>query len=115
MNRDRDAFDLFDDKPRGRFGDGDRAPAPRGNSRSDLVDLAMVLHHETSPGQADRGAVLVSSDGEESAAIWIPKSQCQVEAKGEMCAGHRKNGQAARFPVVTLTMPQWQAENRGLV
>lgn len=110
----RDSFDMFANEPRGRFGDGDRAPV-RGNSRSDLVDLAMVLHHETSPGQSDRGAVLVSSDGEESAAQWIPKSQCQVETKGEMCAGHRKNGQAARFPVCTVTMQQWQAQNKGLI
>jgi hypothetical protein len=109
-----DAYDLFADTPRGRFGDNERAPV-RSNSRSDLIDLAMVLHHETSPGQSDRGAVLVSSDGEESAAQWIPKSQCQIELTGAMCSGHRKNGQAARFPVCTLTMPQWQAANKGLV
>lgn len=110
----RDTFDMFENEPRGRFGDGDRAPV-KSNSRSDLIDLAMALHHETSPGQEDRGAVLVSSDGEESAAKWIPKSQCQFERKGGTVAGHRKSGQAARFPLITLTLPEWQALNHGLI
>lgn len=114
MSRDRDAFDIFDRTPRGRFGDDERAPV-RSNSRSSLVDVMMVLHHETSPGQSERGAVLVSSDGEERAAIWIPKSQCQVERFDKTADGHRKNGQAAQFPIVTLTMESWQAQNKGLI
>jgi hypothetical protein len=68
---------------------------------SDLVDLEdMVLHHETAR------AVLVSDEpgGEK---IWLPLSQIEVEQTG------RKT--KSRLPLVTITIPQWLAEEKGLV
>ena len=111
----RDTFDMFSNEPRGRFGEDERPPHPRTTNASTLIDLAMVLHHETSLGQTERGAVLVSSDGNEATAIWIPKSQCQIEPTGKTVRGTRKNGQSANFPTITLTLETWQAQNKGLI
>lgn len=63
--------------------------------KSDIVDLKMRKHAET------EAAVLVSDDGEESNAIWLPKSQIEIEQE--------KDG----FYLVTL--PAWLAVEKGLV
>jgi len=63
--------------------------------KSDLVEVDIVLHHETDK------AYLVSTDGKRDKAVWIPKSQCQqVDGEGQ----HR-----------TMEMPEWLAIDRGLV
>jgi len=62
--------------------------------KSDLVDVEVELHHETA------GAVLVSDTGELKRAVWIPKSQCEIEPKGALHI---------------LTLPQWLAQERGLI
>lgn len=73
-------------------------------SKSDLIDLTMALHHETDK------AILISETGDEKRARWIPKSQCEVERTARYCAmGSRK------YPIVIVTMPEWQAINKGLV
>jgi hypothetical protein len=41
--------------------------------RSNLEDIEVCMHHQTDK------AVLVSTDGDEDGAVWIPKSQCEVE------------------------------------
>ncbi len=43
--------------------------------RSDLEDIEVHMHHQTD------GAVLVSLDGERDSAVWVPKSQCEIEHK----------------------------------
>jgi hypothetical protein len=48
-------------------------------SKSDLIDIECVLHHETKPQSEDDGAFLVSIDGERKGAVWVPKSAAQVE------------------------------------
>lgn len=63
--------------------------------RSDLVDFKMRKHAET------EAAVLVSDDGEESNAVWLPKSQIEIEKE--------KDG----FYLVTV--PEWLAVDKGLV
>lgn len=60
------------------------------------IDLTMRLHHET-----DR-AVLVSDDGEEKHAVWLPKSQ--IEYEKAKSPGH-----------VVVTLPEWLATDKGLV
>jgi hypothetical protein len=42
-------------------------------SKSNLADVDVCLHHKTD------NAVLVSGDGVRKNAVWIPKSQCEVE------------------------------------
>jgi len=41
--------------------------------KSDLLDIDVELHHETD------AAYRVSTNGEDKNAIWIPKSQCEME------------------------------------
>lgn len=62
--------------------------------KSDLIDLAVEIHHETEK------AWLVSDDGDKEKAVWVPKSQAQIETKGR---AH------------TLTCPEWLAVNKGLL
>lgn len=65
-------------------------------SRSDLIDLAVMKHHETDK------AWLVSDDGDRDNAIWIAKSQAQLEPD---YAGKS----------YVLTIPEWLATEKGLV
>ncbi|MCL4743776.1 MAG: hypothetical protein KJZ83_00025 [Burkholderiaceae bacterium] len=65
--------------------------------RSDVVDLEVRLHHETA------NAVLVSLDGEEKNAVWIPRSWCEIER-------HPDN----RL-VWMLSLPEHRATEKGLV
>lgn len=62
--------------------------------KSDLIDVAVKLHHESEK------AWLVSDDGDRAKAIWIPKSQAELEPKGA---------------VHILTLPEWLATDKGLV
>jgi hypothetical protein len=60
-------------------------------SKSDLIDLAVEIRHETAR------AFLVH-DGHRD--VWIPKSQCEVtETSG---------------PSV-ITLPEWLAKDKGLI
>lgn len=63
-------------------------------SKSDLIDVAVQLHHETEK------AWLVSDDGDKKNAVWIPKSQAEIEPKGK---AH------------ILTMPEWLAADKRLI
>jgi len=47
--------------------------------RFDLVDIAVIIHHETKPGFSDEGAILVSDDGDKVKAVWLPKSAIEME------------------------------------
>ena len=69
--------------------------------KSDLVDLTMCLHHETTPDDAEAGALLVSDDGDKAKAVWLPKSQVEVAP-------------APRGTVV-VTMPEWLALDKRLI
>lgn len=77
-------------------------------SKSDLTDLTLALHHET------KLAVLVSETGDEKKAVWIPKSQCEVEPTGRFCQQNNAVG-TRKYPVIIVTLPEWQAINKGLV
>ena len=63
-------------------------------SKSDLIDVAVQLHHETEK------AWLVSDDGDKAKAVWIPKSQAEIEPKG---SAH------------ILTLPEWLANDKRLI
>ena len=65
---------------------------------SDLVDIDVRLHHET---HGPRSAWLVSTDGKIQNAVWVPKSQAELEpgVKG----------------MAVLTCPEWLAIDKGLV
>lgn len=61
---------------------------------SDLVDISVVLKHETD------GAYLVDHGGKEP--VWVPKSACALEkVKGKL--------------LWELTLPEWLATEKGLI
>jgi len=62
--------------------------------KSDLIDIAVQLHHETEK------AWRVSDTGENDKAVWIPKSQAELEPDGG---------------VHLLTLPEWLANEKGLI
>lgn len=61
----------------------------------ELVDLTLQLHHET------ERAILVSDDGDPENAVWLAKSQIEIEPKGR--------------GTVEVTCPFWLAKERGLI
>lgn len=65
------------------------------NYYSDLHDLTMTLHRETDK------AVLVSDDGDIRRAVWVAKSQIEIERK--------------RGAIVVVTAPEWLATEKGLL
>lgn len=113
INMTRDTFDLFSDKDRGRFGDNESAPAPRVTGASDLYDVDCVLHHDTK--KAVGGAILVSIDGDETKAQWLPHSLIEYVLKPSYVPGVRKNGQVVTLQVVTVTLPKNLAKQRDLL
>lgn len=62
---------------------------------SDTLDIGVHIHARTDL------AVLVSTDGDESAAVWLPLSRIDL-------LEHRDGRTAA------VTLPGWLAEDRGL-
>lgn len=64
--------------------------------KSDLIDLTMQLHAETA------FAVLVSDDGENDNAVWLPKSQIEIDM-------------AEDRGIATVTLPEWLAKDKGLI
>jgi hypothetical protein len=64
-------------------------------AKRELCDVTMQLHHETP------GAVLVSDDGDRDNAKWLPRSQIEIEEKGD--------------GVVVITLPVWLAKQEGLI
>lgn len=68
--------------------------------RSDLIDIEVWLHHETSVGIEDEGAYLVSLDHKTK--VWVPKKACEFERKSKTGRG-------------ILTLPERLAVDKGLV
>ena len=64
-------------------------------SNSDLIEIEMQMHSHT------QKAILVSDDGNDDNAVWLPVSQIQTRDKG-----------GARMIV---TMPEWLAMKEGLI
>lgn len=61
--------------------------------KSDLVDVTVMLKAETAK------AYLVY-DSDPSDAVWVPKSQCEIEESNKTW---------------TLTLPEWLAKDKGLI
>ena len=64
--------------------------------KSNLVDIAGVQHAETEK------AILFSDTADKKDAVWLPKSQIEIEADG-----HRN--------FITVTMPEQLALDKGLI
>lgn len=110
----RDTVDMFREPERGRFGDNEAAPErsrARVTGASDLVDLTMCLHAESKRGQKEQGAIRVSSDGDDTKAQWLPKSQVEFYLTGR----RQRSRQGPGVEIITVTLPEWLAKEKGLV
>ena len=69
-------------------------------SRSDLIDLTLRIHHETEI------AILASDDGKPAGAVWLPKSQIEIERFGPERPGAYE---------AIVTMPEWLAQKGNII
>lgn len=67
--------------------------------RSDLIDLTVIYQHQT-----ERAACIRETEGGKD--IWIPLSQCEIEAR---------DGDLTRGCVATLTAPERVLTEKGLL
>jgi len=95
---------------------GDTGRAPRDLSddhdrveKVSLHDLTMALHYDTGK------AVLVSDDGHEAKAVWLPRSLIEIEKLNRTTVGEKKNGQRVTLDLVTITVPERIAKEKGLI
>lgn len=74
--------------------------------RSDLIDIDVVVHHETTKLKEgeDHGAWLVSTDVSTPKKIWIPKSMCEISDQ-----------KPAPSKSAMMAISQVFAEEKGLV
>lgn len=63
--------------------------------KSDLLDLEVILHART------KMAVKVSTDGNSTKAVWVPREHIEIEHK--------------YTNVYALTLPEWLAFEKGLI
>lgn len=66
------------------------------SGKSDLTEVTVARHAETEK------ALLVSDTGNEDDAVWLPKSQIEIENIGEANS-------------VVVTLPEWLAHDKGLI
>ena len=64
--------------------------------KSNLIDIFGRVHAET------ERAVRFSETGEDDKAVWLPRSQIEMQS-----------GDKAGY--VTVTMPEWLAQEKGLI
>lgn len=70
------------------------------NSRNELVDLTLFIHHTTG------AAILASDAGVEKNATWLPKSQIEIERFGPERPGEYE---------AIVTMPTWLAQKGNFI
>jgi hypothetical protein len=68
-------------------------------TRNNLIDIECTLHADPSGALA----ILVSDDGDEDNAVWLPRSQIEYDRN------------ACRGEIITVTMPEWLATDKGII
>lgn len=64
------------------------------------VDIEVTLHADPEGAFA----ICVSDDGEKRNSVWLPRSQIDIH-----------NVNAVEGDVITITLPEWLAEDKGLI
>lgn len=76
------------------------------------IDINVAVHIDS----GRYASVLVSDDGDSAHAVWIPRSQIRaLHLTGQTTKGKSQLGQRVTLPIASLTIPEWLAEQRGLV
>jgi hypothetical protein len=107
----RDLLDLMGDTGRApQLPSDDAAPAER---KTESCEVEVVLHYDNEA----RAAILVSEDGDEAKAVWLPKSQIEFTLTGRNTPAKTTQGKplANGLPVVAVNLPEWLAKERGLI
>ena len=79
-------------------------------SRNEPTEL-MVAQHFDSPK-----SVLVSIDGDNAHAKWIPKSLIEsIDLTGKTTKGTDRGGYKVTLPLANLVIPEWLALREGLI
>ena len=60
-----------------------------------IIDIECFKHAETDK------AILISDNGDEEHAVWLPKSQIEIEGDQD--------------DILTVTLPEWLAMEKGLI
>jgi hypothetical protein len=66
-------------------------------SRRDKIDIEVTIIRDVDSD----AAILVSEDGDEDNAVWLPRSQIEYTTD--------------RHGLTTVTLPEWLAEDKGLI
>jgi hypothetical protein len=90
----RDAFDMFQEPERGRFGDNERRRRRKDNGKR--VTLTLKLHR-------DNPLSLTVSDPAKPQGRWVSLPKSQIEYRD---LGHAE---------VEVEIPEWLAKNEGLI
>lgn len=95
---------------------GDRGRAPRDISdehervqKSDLHEFKMAQHYDTGK------AVFASETGDEAKAVWLPHSHIEIESHAQFTQGITKSGKKLSLPLITVSIPEWLAKEKGLI
>jgi hypothetical protein len=95
---------------------GDTGRAPRDISdehdrveKVSLHDFKMALHYDTGK------AIHASETGDEAKAVWLPHSAIEIERHAQFTKGVSKSGQQVSLPLITVTVPEWMAKQKGLI
>lgn len=81
-------------------------------SLSEPTELLIAVHFD-SPARAAR---LISINGEEAHAKWLPKSQTlSFHLTGKTTRGKDRDGKLVTLPMAHVTVPEWLAKKEGLI
>lgn len=111
---DPNLLDLMGDKGQApREIAADKQPSAPAQNKTEHVELDLVLHYDNDV----RAAMLVSIDGDESHAVWLPKSEIAFVLAGRNASATTTQGKPVDggLPVVSINMPEWLAKDRGLI
>lgn len=81
--------------------------------KTEHVELDLVLHYDNEV----RATVLVSESGDESKAVWLPKSEIAIAETGRRAPAITTQGKPVEngLPVIACNIPEWLAKDRGLI
>ena len=81
-------------------------------SRNEPTELLVAVHFNSPEGKA----VLVSIDGENTGAKWIPRSLIEsIDLTGKTTKGTNRGGYKVTLPLANLVIPEWLALREGLI
>lgn len=107
----RDTFDFMNDHSLSKSDDND-PPSRRKFQSKDKLDLDLVFHAKTDK------AVLVSPDGSNARTVWLPTvgfDPVDYKFTGKLAMAELRDGRKVQLEIVTVTLSERLAMQKGLV